>query len=257
MSKKLKKITAVSIIGFFTLFSVCAVPMDALVVSAKGKTEIQKDQVWQALKVGDRVSKGAVIQTGFNSELILKIKESTVQVAPMSRVTVEQLSSTENKDSTKLFLDTGSLKSNVKKTADKRVGFTVRSPVATASVRGTTLEVSNGFDSTTVSVTDGTVSSWKNSSPSSATIDTDEPEDTPPIEGNSAAAISDGEAPDNSFLIRKSQTSSFSSDSSVSPMSSALISSSDIGAQPSLTPDSPSTPADRTGTIKVIVTIPE
>ena len=95
MSKKLKKITAVSIIGFFTLFSVCAVPMDALVVSAKGKTEIQKDQVWQALKVGDRVSKGAVIQTGFNSELILKIKESTVQVAPMSRVTVEQLSSTE------------------------------------------------------------------------------------------------------------------------------------------------------------------
>ena len=86
-----------------------------------------------------------VIQTGFKSELIIKMKNSTVTVSPMTRITVEQLAEKKDKDETKLFLDTGSLRSNVKKTEDRRIGFTVRSPVATASVRGTEFSINNIF----------------------------------------------------------------------------------------------------------------
>ena len=53
----------------FTAFS-----MDAVVVSAKGKAEVQNGESWVALKNGDTLNQGSVIQTGFKSEVVLKIK---------------------------------------------------------------------------------------------------------------------------------------------------------------------------------------
>ena len=66
-----------------TLFgSICAfsAPFEATVVSAKGKTEVQRAGVWTALTIGNSVSRGDVIQTGFKSELIIKMKNSTVKL---------------------------------------------------------------------------------------------------------------------------------------------------------------------------------
>ena len=65
--------------------------MQATVVSAKGKAEVQNGTNWIALKEGDSLSQGSVIQTGFKSEVVLKIKESTVTVAPLSRITLQAL----------------------------------------------------------------------------------------------------------------------------------------------------------------------
>ena len=48
--------------------------------------------------------------------------------------------------SSKVYLDMGSIKANVKAAETKKVSFTVRTPVATASVRGTSGEISyNGI----------------------------------------------------------------------------------------------------------------
>jgi len=206
--------------------------LEATVVSAKGKAELQSGNKWVKLSPGDTLKKGSVIQTGFKSELVLKIKESTVTVAPLSRVTIEQLSSTSKKDDTKLFLDTGSVNSNVKKADGKKVGFTVRSPVATASVRGTKLTVSNKFQSTSVKTHEGTVAVWK--SKNEGPVIQEDAGDEQAVESessesgaesaaagsdsavaaasdDSAEAVSDGDAPEGAFTVTKGQTAGFTS----------------------------------------------
>ena len=151
-----------------TAFAFSSFAMQAVVVSTKGKAEVQNAGTWIALKTGDSLDQGSVIQTGFKSEVVLKIKESTVTVAPLSRITLqtlverEGLNGASGKDETTIFLDTGSLKSNVQKSADRRVGFTVRSPVATASVRGTVFAMTKKYKTVALATTNGKVAFWKN-----------------------------------------------------------------------------------------------
>ncbi len=174
--------------------------MQATVVSTKGKAEVQTGGSWIALKAGDTLDQGSVIQTGFKSEIILKIKESTVTVAPLSRITLQTLAEREGlngaqgKDETSIFLDTGSLRSNVQKSADRRVGFTVRSPVATASVRGTVFDMKARYRSVNLSTIQGRVAFWKNTAKSEASLDK---ADLGPVgeapAGNEPEAIADAE----------------------------------------------------------------
>lgn len=132
---------------FITLVVLCslstfAFSMEATVISVSGKVEIQKNDKWIALSKGDTVKNGNVISTGFKSEAILKIGESTVTVKPLSRLTLEQISNLNGNHKSQVYLDVGSIKADVKASTDKKVGFTIKSPVATASVRGTDFEFS-------------------------------------------------------------------------------------------------------------------
>lgn len=129
------KLFILSILTIFTISSLFA--LDGEVVSVVGKAEIKSGNNWLALSSGDKIAKGAVISTGFKSEAVIKIGNSTFVVQPLSRITIEQLTEQNGDQASQMFLDTGSLKADVKPAENKRVGFTVRSPVATASVRGT------------------------------------------------------------------------------------------------------------------------
>src|SRR5574344_747731 len=124
-----------AVLAAITVFSASA--LEAKVISVKGKVEVQKGSNWVAVKEGDTIQKGAVISTGFKSEAVLKVKESTFTLSPLTRITIEQLSETSTKDDTQMYLDSGNVAFDVKKSENKRVGFKVRSPAATASVRGT------------------------------------------------------------------------------------------------------------------------
>jgi hypothetical protein len=199
---------------------------DAEVVSAKGKVEVQKNGVWTALSQGSKLIKGDIIQTGFRSELELKIKETIVKVEPLSRLTIEQLAEKETKDDTRLHLATGSLKANVKKTENRRVGFTVKSPVATASVRGTELGVTNTFQSTDIETYAGSVATWAsdNSEAEIASDEEDNAPETPPAAGagNTPEAVSDGQAPANATLVKAGQSTGYNqSGTTESPESKA------------------------------------
>ena len=226
MKMSVKKLIASLVMAAAAITAASASSMQATVLSTKGKTEVMKGTSWTPLKIGSIIQKGDVIQTGFKSELILKIKNTTVTVSPLSRITIEQLASKGNKDETRLFLDTGSLKSDVKKTEDRRVGFTVRSPVATASVRGTILGVTNGFgNTTTVAGYDGVTASSKNKTIAKPEI---------AAEGSDAAAISDGELGAGSTLNRKGQKTVFKKNSIITPKDNAKSDSSNIGGIPAV-----------------------
>ena len=109
-----------------------AADFSAQVVSVSGKAEFLSGGEWKPLAAGASLKNGDSVQTGFKSSLVLKIKDSTVNVAPLTRMTVEQLAENPEKDSVKLFVNAGGVSSSVKKTSGKKVGFTVRTPVATA-----------------------------------------------------------------------------------------------------------------------------
>ncbi len=226
-----KAFTAVFALSLIS-FSAFAEPMQATVVSAKGKSEVQRAGQWVTLSEGSKLNKGDVIQTGFKSELILKIKNSTVTVSPLSRVTIEQLAEKKDNDETKLFLDTGSLKSNVKKTEDRRVGFTVRSPVATASVRGTVMEVKNVYGGTEVIGYEGSTAAWKSVGEQTPDIAMDEELESPEFTKNDAEAISNGQAEKGAVLVKKNQKSSYTQNSQTPPKENAKKFSADIGGVP-------------------------
>lgn len=176
----MKKFILTVIVSVFTFSSFA---MQATVISAKGKAEVQSGGSWVPLKSGDSLNQGSVIQTGFKSELVLKIKESTVTVAPLSRITLqslierEGLNGSQGKDETTIFLDTGSLRSNVQKSADRRVGFTVRSPVATASVRGTVFGLKTRYRAVKLTTSRGRVAFWKNTAKSERSIESPKNDD--------------------------------------------------------------------------------
>lgn len=114
-----------------------AFTLDASVVSITGKVEIQKNGQWVALKKGDKVSQNAVISTGFKSSAVLSFNNTVFTLSPLTRITLEELSETSDKESAQIYLDVGKVKSSVSKTQNKRINYSVRGPVATASVRGT------------------------------------------------------------------------------------------------------------------------
>lgn len=248
----MKKMMFAALFTAATLSALSA--FEATVVSAKGKVEVQNGEAWKALAVGNTLKKGDVVQTGFKSELVLQIKESTVTVAPLSRLTIEQLAEKETKDETRLYLDTGSLKSNVKKAENRRVGFTVKSPVATASVRGTELVVTNGYGSTDVQTLSGSVAVWKsnNAGASVATEAEDAAPEAPAMNGASPQDVSGGEAPRGAFTVNAGQTAGFAENApTTQPQSHAARNAADIGrgTQPASAGEAVALggPADRDG----------
>ena len=133
----MRKIKALLIAAVFTAFSASAFAADATVTFVSGKVEVQRGGKWVALKKGDTVSKSETISTGFQSEAKIKILESVMYLGPVTRITLEELSSTDKKDNVNVYLKTGTARSQVKHVDNKRVNYQVHTAVAVASCRGT------------------------------------------------------------------------------------------------------------------------
>lgn len=141
--KKSKQILAILFV--LVAFVSMAFSLDAKVIDARGKVEVQQGDSWVALKAGDTLDPGAVVSTGFKSEAVLQIGKSVVNVKALTRLTVEQLYEKNGDHSSSVYLDAGAIAADVKPAENKRVGFTVKTPAATASVRGTSGLVGVGF----------------------------------------------------------------------------------------------------------------
>ena len=115
--------------------------MEVKVVEVSGKVEVQRDNKWVAVAKGDILPAGSVISTGFKSEAVLSFYETVIKVKALTRLTIEQLFEKDGNKASSVYLDTGSISADVKPAENKRVGFSVKTPAATASVRGTSGDV--------------------------------------------------------------------------------------------------------------------
>lgn len=104
--------------------------------SVSGKVQIQDGSSWIDVAAGAVLSPGTVISTGFRSTAKLNTGSAIVDVEQLTRLTIEELITREDSVTTTLFLNGGRINAEVSR-ENLRQDFTVRSSVATASVRGT------------------------------------------------------------------------------------------------------------------------
>jgi hypothetical protein len=108
---------------------------------------------WRPARMGDAIPTAAVLSTGFKSTAVLEIGNSTVTVLPITRLSIEEILIRDKNETVNLRLRTGRVRADVNPPPGGGIEFNVRSPIATASVRGTSFE----FDSINIRVIEGTV----------------------------------------------------------------------------------------------------
>ena len=121
----------------FIAIGTSAFAADATVTFVSGKVEVQRNGKWVALQKGDTVAKSETISTGFQSEAKIKMMESVMYLGPVTRITLEELSTVDQTDNVNVYLKTGTARSQVKHVENKRVNYQVHTAVAVASCRGT------------------------------------------------------------------------------------------------------------------------
>jgi hypothetical protein len=108
---------------------------------------------WEPARQGQGMSGDTLISTGFKSFAVIELGNSTLMVHPLTRLSITELFLEGKNDKVRLELRAGRIRAEVKPPAGGGLSFSVRSPIATASVRGTVFEL----DTVNVSVSEGTV----------------------------------------------------------------------------------------------------
>ncbi len=150
----MRRFKGLLVAAVLTVFSASLFAADATVTFVSGKVEVQRNGKWVALQKGDTVAKSETISTGFQSEAKIKMMDSVMYLGPVTRITLEELSTTGKQDNVNVYLKTGSARSQVKHVDSKRVNYQVHTAVAVASCRGTDWIID---DSNNITCFEGTV----------------------------------------------------------------------------------------------------
>jgi len=108
---------------------------------------------WVPAKVGDRIGETTIISTGFKSSAVLSVGNSTLIVRALTRLSLETLINQNETETVNIGLSTGRIRADVKPPAGSKTSFSVQSPAATASVRGTVFDM----NTVTIQVHEGSV----------------------------------------------------------------------------------------------------
>lgn len=147
----------------FVLLIVLAVSLFAdgvTIKSVKGKVEYSTDgKTWIEAKPNIILNKGDYISTSFKSSAVLVANDSLINVKPLTRMILDDLTKTAEGPKTELYLVSGKVQVEVKPASKNEITtFKVRSAMATASVRGTGFE----FDGNTILGNHGSVELMNN-----------------------------------------------------------------------------------------------
>jgi len=104
--------------------------------------------------VGSIVARDTVVSTGFRSTAIIQVGNSTLTVRPLTRLLLTDIQAAAGSETVGANLQAGRVRIDVNPPAGATAAFSVQSPSATASVRGTSFE----FNTRSVSVLEGSVS---------------------------------------------------------------------------------------------------
>jgi hypothetical protein len=129
----------------------------ALIREIQGTVELKAPgaKLWRAAVEGQELTEATLVSTGFRSSALIAIGNSTIQVKPLTRLSLGDLRAAAASEEVTLQLRAGRIRAEVIPPArGGKVHFTVKSPVATASVRGTVFD----FDTVNLSVNEGQVS---------------------------------------------------------------------------------------------------
>jgi hypothetical protein len=139
--------------AFFLAGGIARAQEGAFIREINGTVEVKAAGGWIPAERGQELRQDTVISTGFKSSALIVIGNSTLTVQPLTRLSVEELARAGSAEKVGLNLRAGRIRADVKPPAGGTTEFTVRSPMATASVRGTSFE----FDGIRLKVEEGRV----------------------------------------------------------------------------------------------------
>ena len=103
---------------------------------------------------GSAVAQDTIVSTGLRSTAIIEIGSATLTVRPLTRLSLAEITAAAGTENISVNLQAGRVRVDVRPPAGTMASFTVQSPMAVASVRGTSFE----FDAHSVTVHEGSVS---------------------------------------------------------------------------------------------------
>lgn len=131
-----------------------AYAQSAVISQLRGKVEIKlPGKTWTVPTENQEIPASTMVSTGINASARLQIGGSSMVLQPLTRLSLEEIRVQVGQESTRINLNTGRVSAQVRSTAGREVSFEVRSPVATASVRGTDFD----FDGARLQVSQGSV----------------------------------------------------------------------------------------------------
>ncbi len=148
----MRYITFLLILSLGWVFAMPA--QEAVLQELKGSVEIRHaGESWIPAEQGMVVRRDSTISTGFNSQAVLEIGDAVIDVQPLTRLSLAELSQRGSTTDTALSLRVGRIETEVRSAAGRQNNFEVRGPYSTAAVRGTRWTQTV----TSVEVVDGTV----------------------------------------------------------------------------------------------------
>ena len=124
------------------IFAQAAAPK-AIIKEFSGQVELQQagSETWKKAAPGQVIEGDTIISTGFKSSALIGIGESLLNVRPLTRLSLREISATAEKETISMGLQAGRVHADVKPPAGLKSSYTVHGPSATASTRGTVFEV--------------------------------------------------------------------------------------------------------------------
>ena len=128
----------------------------AVIREMSGEVEIKRSgsSNWVNAKQGDVIDRQTIISTGFRSSAVIAAGNSIITVRALTRMSLEELILTNETETVNINLNTGRIRVEVNPPAGGRTDFSVQTPEAVASVRGTEFEM----DTVSLQVIQGNVS---------------------------------------------------------------------------------------------------
>jgi hypothetical protein len=128
---------------------------DGVIRALTGNVELKHPgtSVYVSASEGDAVASSTIISTGFRSTATIALGSSVITVQPITRLSFVEIITIHNTENVRVNLQAGRVKVDVKPPAGTKANFSVHSPVAVASVRGTNFEM----DAETLVVSEGRI----------------------------------------------------------------------------------------------------
>ena len=147
------KKTAAAFILFMAAF--CVYAQNGIIREISGTVELKApgSSSFALAKTGDALTRDTVISTGFKSTALVEAGSSYITVRPLTRLTLTELQASAGGETISVNLQAGRVRVDVNPPAGTRTSMAVTSPIATASVRGTSFI----FDTRNLEVNHGTV----------------------------------------------------------------------------------------------------
>ena len=134
------------IIGMLLVFAVTGIFSQeerAVIREFTGTVELRQvnSAAWVNARIGQTILPNTMISTGFKSTALIGIGDSLIAVRPLTRLSFTEIRRQTGTETINVGLQAGRVRADVKQPVGTRSSFSVQTPIATASTRGTVFEM--------------------------------------------------------------------------------------------------------------------